>query len=110
MRFPGVLFPKLGGSCPAGLDKSYSDNCPHEASGTPPLHYEGWRVDRASQGEGEERVRSSTWLWGRGGAWAGCLPSTLPSLSSSLGASARPGHRLWVYFLLGSAVPREGRG
>lgn len=35
MRFPGVLFPKLGGSCPAGLDKSYSDNCPHEASGTP---------------------------------------------------------------------------
>lgn len=36
MKFPGVLFPKLGDPCLAELDKIYSAHYPCQATGTPP--------------------------------------------------------------------------
>lgn len=73
-----------------------------------PLQYLlGWTVDRAwGWGKGSDQGHSA---FGGGWAQAAAAPPFLPC-HSSLGASARPGHRLWVYFLLGSAVPWERRG
>ena len=113
MRFPGVLFPKLGNPCLAGLDKIYSAHCTYQAGGTQPSQCDGRRVDGAAPFE------PLCWWGGRGGSdqapfcfsWGGdhlfhlCFPATPP-----WEPQACPGHCLWVYFLPGSAVPWEGRG
>lgn len=53
-------------------------------------------------------IRSGThWLLGSGGRVTGC--SSFPT-TSLWEPQACPGCCLWVYFLLGLAVPREGRG
>lgn len=112
MRFPGVLFPKLGNSCLAGLDKIYSPSCLYQASGTPPSQYEGGEeiehvsLEPSSGAMVKDLIRYPSAFEGQ---WSETLSSAFLLCRSRLGAHAPPGHRLWVYFLLGSAFPGEGR-
>lgn len=105
MRFPGVLFPKLGDSCLVGLDKLYSDNCPDQASGTLPSQYEGQRVGRAWEGKGSEQVLGF-WQW----VGTGCLSSTLPPLSLLPGSLSSSRSSSLGLFFAGLGCPWGGEG
>lgn len=103
-EIPWGIFPKLRGSCLAELDKSYSDNCPCEVSGTLPLHYEGQRADRASQGE--ERIKHLA-LEGGGHRLPPLHPSSPVLLPGSLSPSRSSSSGL---FFAGLGCPQGGEG
>lgn len=107
MRFPGVFFPNLGDPRLAGLDKTYSDNFPYQASDSLPLQYEGQRVAK-SWGRWAVITSGTLGFWGLG-VGTGCLSSTLASLRL-LSGSLRPVQVTDFGFIFCWARLSPGRG